>query len=88
MIELERAINEIVMETSNTTIVNSVYYKMRMDIIHGQIMKANYFQWRREIKYKKDQLAFDQFKKKIVYEMTEEEKLEEQLEQLHEAKRS
>lgn len=47
MTGLEQVLNSVVLEGSNTEQLNSLYYKLRMEIIHAQIMQASFFQWRR-----------------------------------------
>lgn len=77
--ELEKCLNEITMDLTNTVNINSLYTKLRLDIIHAQIMQTEFFKFKRVQKERADTNARKELKK-IMFEPDEGDKLDELLE--------
>jgi hypothetical protein len=55
--ELEAIINEIIQTTENSPESHKVYTELRMDIIHGMICVAKFFEYKRDMKEKREKAA-------------------------------
>lgn len=61
MFMLDKCIKEIVMECSNSVMANTLYIKLRMDIIWAQVCLQEYFEYRTSLNEKSEKMARGHF---------------------------
>lgn len=66
LFELEKILNELTLTLVDDADSLQVYKEVRMSIIHGQIMLANFFKWKREVKERQVELANKNFKLALI----------------------
>lgn len=72
--ELESVLNELVLEMDDTPEYNEIYRALRLNIIHGQILLANFFKHKREQKDKQVNNAKKMFSNALMADAKDEAK--------------